>query len=212
MKRGINHELKRYHLVIEGTLTNPKIMQALAKQGYDRKEILRGKDLLLNAENQQHERENEKNAQKEATRHLHAAQDNAYALYMHHLKFARLTVQPESKPWDDMKLGGARSKDLNGWLVQAAAFYRNIGPVADMLIQNSSITADDLTRAQGMIAAVTDAQVKQNLSKSNYQKTKLRRDNERKALKAWMSKFIKTVRFAFDEDKQQLEALGIVVA
>jgi len=39
----------------------------------------------------------------------------------------------------------------------------------------------------------------------------VKRDQEREALQQWMRKFIKAARYAFDEDKQQLEALGIVV-
>lgn len=210
MKKGIHDELKRFRLMIEGALVNPKIMQALAKVGYDRKEILRGKGLLTNMENQQQERENEANTQKEMTQRLHAANAEAYTLYANHLKFARLVVPPGSKAWNDMKLSGARKRNGYGWIVQAKAFYLHAGAVGELLAQRG-ISAEELTQAQAMIQAVEDAQVQQNLSRSNFQMARVRRDQERKALQVWMRKFIRIARFAFEEDKQQLEALGIVV-
>jgi hypothetical protein len=211
MKKGIHDELKRFELIIEGALANPTIMQALAKLGYDKKEILRGKDLWLAMENQQNEREDEETNRKEATRQLQATQADAYARYINHVKFARMVIMPQTKVWENMKLTGPRHSSLNQWLVQAEAFYRHTGAVADLLAQRG-ISAEELAQAKALIAAISNAQVQQNASKSKLQMAKVKRDQERKALQTWMRKFIKMARIAFEEDKQQLEALGIVVA
>ena len=210
-KYGIYDELEKSRLMIEGALANPKILQALAKVGIDKKEIMRGKDLLLKMGNQQNERESEENAQKETTRQLLQAYSDAHAIYMSHVKYARMVVPPQSEAWDNLKLTGTRRKDLNGWLSQAQAFYRYVDTVAELLAARG-IPTEELAQAQAMVEAVANARVQQNLYKSNKQMAKEKRDAERKALKQWMSKFVKAARFAFDEEKQQLEALGIVVA
>lgn len=209
-KYGIYDELERSRLMIEGALANPKIIQALAKVGMDKKEILRGKALLLKMGNQQYERESEGNAQKETTRQLRKAYADAHALYITHVKYARMVVSPQSETWDNLKLSGIRRKDMNGWLSQAEAFYRNVSAIGALLAARG-ITSEELAQAQAMVEAVAAARVQQNRYKSNKQMAKERRDAERKALKQWMRKFVKAARFVFDEDRQQLEALGIVV-
>lgn len=209
-RRGIYDELEKSRLMIEGALSNPKMLQALARVGMDKKEIVRGRDLLLKMGNQQYERESEENAQKETTRQLHKSFTDAHAVYITHVKYARMVVPPQSEAWDNLKLTGIRRKDLNGWLAQAQAFYRHVGAVAELLAARG-ITPEELAQAQAMVEAVAQARVQQNLYKGNKQSAKEKRDQERKALKQWMRKFVKAARFAFDEDKQQLEVLGIVV-
>jgi len=144
------------YTMIEGALANPEMIKALAQLGFDRKEIMRGKDLLSKMENQQYEREREGNAQKETTQQLRKSYADAHTLYITHVKYARMVVPPQSKAWNDLKLNGIRRKDLNGWLAQAQAFYRHVGAVAELLAQRG-ILAEELAQAQAMIEAVTDA-------------------------------------------------------
>lgn len=210
-KYSIVEELESSRQMIEGALASPEIMKALAQLGIDKKEIMRGKSLLLKMESQQDINETERNTQKETTEHLHTAHAEAHTVYITHVKFARLVVPPQSKAWNDMKLSGPRRQDLSGWLMQAQAFYRHAGAVADLLAQRG-ITAEELAQAQAMVEAVAEARIQQNLRKSNKQKARVKRDQDREALQLWMKKFVKAARYAFDEDKQQLEALGIVVA
>lgn len=209
-KNGIYNELESNRLIISGALSSPQIIKALAPLGFDRKEIMNGNSLLARMSGQQEQREQEENLQKASTRKLRDAFKEANALYITHLKFARMTIPPNSQAWHDMKLEGKRRRDMAGWFMQVKAFYKYAGAVSEQLAQRG-ITAEELAQVQAMIEAVADARVEQNKYRSSKQVAKVRRDEERKALQLWMSKFIKAARFAFDEDKQQLEALGIVV-
>lgn len=73
------------------------------------------------------------------------------------------------------------------------------------------ITEDEIEQAKAMIEAVEAARVEQNHGRSHSQQAKEQRDAARAELQQWMKKYKKALRFAFDENKQQLEALGIVV-
>lgn len=210
MRKSIYNELESNRQVVAGALASPEIIRIMSPLGYDRKEINFGNSLLTKMANQQDEREHEENLQKISTQKLRGAYKEANTLYMGHLKFARLLFAPQSQGWNDMKLGGKRSQNMAGWLMQAKSFYKYAIPLADTFAQRG-ITAEELAQAQAMIEAVADARVQQNQSKSRKQIAKERRDQERKEMQRWMSKFIKAARYAFDEDKQQLEALGIVV-
>ncbi|WPP51578.1 hypothetical protein [Catalinimonas niigatensis] len=209
-KKSIYDELENNRLAIGGALANPAIVKALSPLGFDRKEILSGKALLQKMMNQQEERLHEENLQKASTDQLRKAYQEANTLYMKHVKFARMVIPAQSQLWNDMKLSGIRRKDIAGWLGQVQSFYRYATTAAGLLAERG-ITADELAQAQAMIEAVADARVQQNSCKGNKQLARERRDKERKEMQLWMSKFIKAARFAFDENKQQLEALGILV-
>lgn len=210
MKTSLYKEIENHRLIISGALANPVVLKKLAEMGYDRKAILAGQQRLLKMKNQQQLRESGQSSQKASTTQMRQAFQQADARYMGHLKLARLIVPKESAAWDDMKLTGSRRKDMAGWLMQTEAFYRHAPAVADLLTPRG-ITAEDLNQTQAMIDAVGAARVEQNRHRGNKQVAKVRRDEDRQAMHEWMAKFIRAARYAFQDDKQQLEVLGIVV-
>lgn len=209
-KNSIYDELDYYRMIISGALANPDILRKLATLGYDRKAIVAGQQLLTKMQAQQQERETGENRQKAGTRQVRQARQEAHARYMAHLKLARLIVPSDSQAWNDMKLGGRRRKDMAGWMMQTQAFYQYAPAVADRLARRG-ITTAELAQAQAMVEAVAETRVEQNRRRGTKQVAKVRRDEERMAVQQWMSKFIRAARFAFADDKQQLEVLGIVV-
>ena len=208
--KSIYDELEYHRLIINGALANPAILKKLSALGYDRKAILKGEQLLMKMKAQQQQRETGENSQKAGTQQVRTVRQEANARYMTHVKMARLIVPKESQAWNDMKLSGIRRKDMTGWLMQTQAFYEH-APAAGEVLAQRGITREELAQVQKMIEAVSQARVEQNRRKGGKQVAKVRRDEERKALQQWMSKFIRAARYAFEDDKQQLEALGIVV-
>ena len=209
-KKSIYEELEQYRLMISGALANPVILKKLAELGYDRKAILAGQQLLLRMKAQQQLRESGQNSQKASTQSMRQSYQEADARYLAHVKLARLVVPANSQAWNNLQLTGRRRKDLAGWMMQTEAFYQHAPAVAERLAQRG-ITPEELTQTQAMIEAVAEARVEQNRQRGDKQVAKVRRDQDREALQQWMSKFIRAARYAFAEDKQQLEALGIVV-
>lgn len=209
-KKGIYEELEYYRLIISGALANPEVLKQLAALGYDRKAILAGQKQLLKVKSQQQVRESGENSQKASTQSMRQSYQEADARYLSHVKLARLIVPANSQVWNNLQLTGRRRKDLAGWMMQTEAFYQHAPAVAELLAQRG-ITPEELTQTQAMIEAVGEARVEQNRQRGDKQVAKVRRDQERKALQQWMTKFVRAARYAFAEDKQQLEALGIVV-
>ncbi len=209
-KKSIYEEIEQYRLIISGALANPAILKKLAELGYDRKAILAGQQLLLGMKAQQQVRESGQNSQKASTQSMRQSYQEADARYLAHVKLARLIVPADSQAWNNLQLTGRRRKDLAGWMMQTEAFYQHAPAVAERLAQRG-ITPEELTQTQAMIEAVAEARVEQNRHRGDKQVAKVRRDREREALQQWMAKFIRAARYAFAEDKQQLESLGIVV-
>lgn len=210
MKRTIEGRLEQAHMAIEGALNTPGIIKALIPLGYDRKAIQGGKALYEQAILQQSLRESEYNTQKDNSSMLKDAFAEARKMYIEHVKLARLSIPPDRYHWHNMKLRGSRKNDMTGWLFQAQAFYRHTAPVAELLAKRG-ISQEELAQAQAMVEAVAASRVKCNYGKSNAQQAKEQRDKAMQDLQAWMKKFMKAARYAFDENKQQLEALGVVV-
>ncbi len=209
-KFGIYDELERSRIIIYGALVNPIILKEMAKMGFDRKEIMFGKGLLTKMTDKQYLRVSEQNTQKETTQQLNNAYDAANESYVMHVKYARLVVPKNSKAWNDLLLTGKRSKNLVGWMVQAKAFYRHVDTVADLLAKRG-ILAEELAQTKAMVEAVSDTRIQQFVCFGNKQAATVRRDEDRLALQQWIRKFVKAARYAFDDDKQQLESLGITV-
>lgn len=149
-------------------------------------------------------------SQKEITHGLREAYKEGYALYIRYVKLARLVLEPNRKHWNDMHLSGMRKKGITGWLTQAKIFYSNIEPVKDQLLKQG-ITEDEIEQVKAMIEAVEAAHVAQNHDRSHAQQAREQRDAVRADLRQWMKRFKKALRYAFDENRQQLEALGMVV-
>ena len=210
MKRGINYELENARLAIEGALSNPDILKKLQELGYSRKEILVGKGLYEKTKLLKNLRNKEDSDKCNVTSGLHAAQREADLIYKKHVKMARLAIPKDRKHWLVLELSGLRKKDLTGWLDQTQSFYAHLEPVAALLAQHG-VAPEELAQAKAMIEAVAAARVEQNKGVSDVQHTKEQRDIALKELRQWMKKFIKAARYAFDDNKQKLEALGVVV-
>ncbi|MFP4092666.1 MAG: hypothetical protein ACLFT3_20320 [Cyclobacteriaceae bacterium] len=137
-KNGIYDELESARLAIQGALANPEMIKVLAPLGFDRRELLRGQELQQSLQLKQQARMREENGQKESTQQMRQAFDAAFRQYMEHVKQARLIFAAKSREWNDLKLGGPRSKNLVGWLAEAKAFYLNALPLADSFSQRGA--------------------------------------------------------------------------
>lgn len=210
MKIGIYDELESARLAIYGALADPTIIKILTPLGYDRKELLAGKVRYEKVLMHQDQKKGRLNSQKETTHGLREAYKEGYALYVRHVKLARLALEPNRKPWNDLNLSGMRKQSITGWLVQAKEFYSNMEPVKDQLLKQG-ITEAEIEQAKAMIEAVEASRVAQNHDRSHAQQAREQRDAVRADLRQWMRRYKKALRFAFDENRQQLEALGMVV-
>ncbi len=123
---------------------------------------------------------------------------------------ARLAVPVDRERYPLLQLNGQRERSLTGWLSQARVFYLNIDLIAEEMARQG-ILREELDQAAAMIDAVATARVQQHASKSKVQQSKEERDAALEALHVWMQDFLRTARFAFAKNPQQLEALGLVV-
>lgn len=211
MIRSIEQQMENGRLAIEGALGNAFLLKRLEEYGYGRKKIQEGKALYEKVKLLQNIFRREQADKLEATEQLRAAFNEAHAVYIRHIKLARMAVPHDRELWDILALSGARNRNLNGWLSQAEIFYANVDQVTDAMA-TFGVMEDELSQAQAMVEAVVDAKAKQNSEISETQQARLQRDQALNELHQWMRKFKQIARIAFEGNAQELQALGITVA
>ena len=210
MSKKIDAQLREVHMAIEGVLENPAIMNKIAKFGYNQKVLLEGQALIKEVKRLRTWQAEGYGMQKSATQQFQAARQEAHAIYMRHLSIIRLDLDPQSEHWDVLQLNGMRQRSISGWLAQVSTFYDNLGRVQHILDKHN-ITAEEIAQIQAMIEALDAYQVRQSKGKSEKQQASEQSRKALKALQKWRRDFLYIARYALQDDKQQLEALGQVV-
>lgn len=205
-----NQKLERSYFAIEGVRSNPDRAKALKQAGWTTQETTQGWNLYQKAYGSYTDQKEKMSQQRIATDALRQAEADLDGIYKKHLSLTRMAVPYERDIYLTLELNGKRKKERSAWFGQIRNFYDNIGKVADQ-ITPYGVTTEEIAQAQAMIDAVTAARVKQNDARGAAQQARIDRDEAYKELNTWMSKFIRTARFAFADTPQQLEALGIVV-
>ena len=138
------------------------------------------------------------------------AQQEAHQLYMMHVKMVRMAVPKEEELWKKLGLTGKRDTSLTGWLTQVNRFYQNVGQVQEVLAQ-FNVSPEALQQAQAKVEAVAAMRVDQNRTRSQSQQLREQRDTALHKLEKWVRHFRKIAEIAFEDNPQQLEALGMAV-
>ena len=205
-----NKKLERSYFAIEGVRSNPERAKALKQAGWTTQETTQGWNLYQKAYGSFTDQKEKMSQQRSATDALRQAEADLDGIYKKHLSLTRMTVPYERDIYLTLELNGKRKKERSAWFGQIRNFYDNIDKVADQLAPYG-VNAEEIAQAQAMIDGVTTARVKQNDARGAAQQSRIDRDEAYTDLDRWMSKFIRTARFAFADTPQQLEALGIIV-
>ena len=207
----IPEQLNEAETALDNALTDASLLDALGAFGYDEATLQEGQTLLEAAQDAQQTMTTAYGDQFAATDAVEAAYDAAHAVYMRHVKIARVALKNERGAAEALKLTGDRKQTLSGWLDQARTFYDNA--LADADVQDAlgqfGIASEDLTAAQAQVEAVADVNSTQEQEKGDAQDATAARDAAVDALDDWMADFRAIARVALEDQPQQLEKLGI---
>lgn len=211
MYQTIDERLTIADVAIGNALADPALSDLLAEFGYDEARIGEGQALLDTARTIHRSRSKNYGRQQEASEKLRAAVDHANALYMQHVKLARLALRDEPGLARSLGLIGSRKQSLSGWMEQAGTFYDNAlsTPAVTAALERFNVTVDDLMEGQTRVLAVSALNRAQEKEKGIAQRKTAQRDDAMDALDMWMSEFRAVARIALANDPQQLEKLQI---
>lgn len=208
-KFSLEAKLERARIAIEGALNHPGALNKLANYGYDAKKLYEGKALCEQINMLCHIQNEGQGEQKGVSSDFAQACQEINTLYRYHLNIAKISLQNDRNLWDVLQLQGPRNKSIPGWLSQVKAFYYNIHRVTTQMKQRG-VTEEELMQVKTMIEAAIC--IRKAFNKAEREATTENTQALEKKLDAWMNDYFSTAKSTLKDNKQQMEALGIVVA
>jgi len=207
----IPDRLSRAHTALTNVQTDPMLREALGAYGYNEAVLQEGQALLDRAQTAQQAMLAEYGRQYDATDAVRSAYEEANAVYMRHVKIARVALKNRRGAAAALQLLGDRKASIRGWLEQATTFYDNALANDDVqaALARFNITPEVLADAQADVQAVADANSAQEQEKGDAQDATQARDAAVDAFDDWMADFRVIARVALEERPQQLEKLSI---
>ena len=208
----IDSKLLSAKVALENALNNDHIKTELALYGYDETALNVGLALYEDAEQKHSAQKKEYGDQYAASDSFNTALDTANALYMRHVKIARVALRNNRGAAASLEIDGRRKKTYSGWIKQAAIFYTNA--LADTAVQTAltkfGITTEVLNEGKAAVSDVESKLAAQLKEKGEAQNATEARDQALEDLMDWMADFIAISRIAMETNPQYLETLGIV--
>ncbi len=210
--QALSTRLLAADLAISNALSDEQVKTYLAEYGYDDTRLNEGKALYNTVQELQQKQTREYGEQYEATDALSAKRAEASAVYMNHVKIARVALQDNRGAFQKLNINGKRKASLSGWLAQATQFYINATTDADIIaaMAKFNITEEKLLAGKQLIEETVSLNAAQEKEKGEAQQATVERDEALDALEFWLSDFFAIARIALEEKPQLLEKLGIV--
>lgn len=209
--KSIQQQLTEARIGIENALAHPEIQQQLALVGYNKKKLLEGKALYDHAVDLQQAYEGKYSQQYGATDTFYQNLEEVQTLYSRHRKLAKIAYENNRQQLNILQLNIPFPHRIETWLSHAVTFYKAL--ILDSeVIEQYSISAEELAQVQAMTEALLDARNRQISAKGEAQRATQQRNKSLMALYAWMKDFRQAARFALREDAQLLEVLGMAAA
>ncbi len=210
--QALSTRLLAADLAISNALSDEQVKTYLAEYGYDDTRLNEGKALYDTVQELQQKQTREYGEQYEATDALNAKRAEASAVYMNHVKIARVALQENRGAFQKLNINGKRKASLSGWLAQATQFYINATTDADIIaaMGKFNVTEQKLLAAKQLIEETVSLNAAQEKEKGEAQQATVERDEALDALEFWLSDFFAIARIALEEKPQLLEKLGIV--
>jgi hypothetical protein len=209
---SINERLLSAQVMIDNTMSDDAIKNAVALFGYDDTKVAAGK-ALLDSVNALHQTQiKEYGEQYEASDSLKKAREAANLAYMRLLKIARIALKDDVAAYQKLNLLGDRRQSLSGWLGQSKQFFLNM--LEDASIQgkmaNFGITLEQIQAGKALVDQVEAANATHKKEMGEAQQATINRDSKMDELDSWLTDYVAIARIALEDTPQYLEKLGII--
>lgn len=190
----------------------PDILAALTPFGYDTIRLDEGLTLADAAEAEAERQEKEYADQYNASNQLAEAVGALKAMYVRHVKLARVAFAPGTEGYVSLGLRGERARSMPGLLSEARSFYRSIEGSAALQAALAPLTVDAAAVTAGLAQAdaVEAAQVAQRKEIGEAQRATRTRDDAAAELQGFWTDFARVAAIALEDQPQQREILGLL--
>jgi hypothetical protein len=212
-KPTIEQRLSEANIAIINVRASAEVQAALAAYGYTPERIHQGELLRDRAKAQYRQKIAAYGDLRTAADALSSAERQAQALYIRHVKIARVALDDDRGALQALHLIGQRKKSLAGWLAQAQQFYTVA--LADASIQHRlasfSLSGGMLEDGAREIEAVAARHASRSQQRGIAQNATSVRDAALTDLDTWMRDLKIIARVALKDRPQLLEQIGVTV-
>jgi hypothetical protein len=205
---SIEKLIRRSEKAIKGVLANPAWQKKVNPLGFTVVELEKGQTMGINLQALSVAQKKEYGEQYSATDAMHQAKQAAWKVYKHHLQVARLALVDNRGQYKALQLDGVRERNILKWVKQARTFYTNAKDVAAQL-KAYGIKSEDLALGEAMIEAVYEAYDHRDKERDEARQSTQARIQAEAALTRWMSRYVRALYFAFEDQPEVLKELGL---
>lgn len=209
----IEKKLTEAHVALTNVRASVELQTALAAYGYTADRIKEGEQLREAAKAQYQQKITAYGGLRAAADALTSAERQAQALYMRHVRIARVALADDRGALQTLHLNGRRKPNLAGWIAQAQQFYA--AALADSAIQSTlagfSLTYKMLDDGAQQIASVAARHAARRQQLGTAQNATSVRDKALTELDSWMRDLKVIARVALKDRPQLLEQIGMTV-
>ena len=212
-RESMDQRLLEAHVVIDNSIQNQDILDAVTIFGYDLARLQAALALYSTVIDLIAAQRKEYGEQYEATNALQAAWDAADLVYKRTLKISRLVFKGNDEARNSLRLSGSRKLSLGGWIEQAMFFYKALleNPAFIAAMTPYSYDQTKLEAESALVNAVINARSKQNAERGQAQEATKARDAKMDELDRWIAEYKVVAEVALADSPQKLEQLGWVV-
>ncbi len=212
MSKFIDELISKSGVAISNGKNEPALAELLLEYGYTPERLATGESLWNTASSLNSLQKKESGEQLAATEALNQAIEAANAVYIPHMKVARIAFRNDINRWAQLELKGKRKKSQSGWMGQTKVFYSNL--LADELALEKMAgygqTREKLEAGQQLVEKTEVQLAVRKKEMGEAQDATKKRDKAIDELQEWYSDYIEIARLALADQPQYLEMMGIV--
>jgi hypothetical protein len=208
----IAQQIRKAQIATSNALKHKKIADTLAMFMYTKAKLEAGLKLANDVEALDTKQKALKGQQISITKTLTGTLKKAKKSYLVTLEIARVAFRGKAGPRTALMLGGKRKESTAGQLDQATKLYQNTINNDKYLstMKNFGYNKPKLQAEFKLFKEAAKLDNAQEHAKAASQRATAKRDEKLKKMKRWISDFKRIAKAALKDDRQALEALGIV--
>lgn len=212
MSKIIDELISKSGVAINNGKNQPALAALLLEYGYTPEKLATGESFWKTASSLVSKQQKENGEQMAATEALNQSIDAANAVYIPHLKVARVVFGDDINYWTQLALQGRRKNSQSGWLGQTKVFYTNLLADDAALAKMAELgqTREKLEAGHQLISVVEENLAIRKKEMGEAQDATKARDKAIDELQDWYSDYIEIARLALADQPQYLEMMGII--
>lgn len=207
----IKEFLENLKRALDVAIMDAIIKAALLAQGWDDTILNRGLQLHQTAHTLYVQQIKEKGEQVVAYKKFEALFDEVNEMYMYHIKLCRIVCRKNKAKLKELTLNVPRERTINGWLIQAKAFYANVLKDEELITQLSIyvITREILEAGEQKIFELETAKEQHDIETGEAQDATRLRNEAVEEANQFAIAFIAICKIALKDRPEQLEKMRI---